>query len=302
LIYFLTWRDVKVRYKQTVLGVAWAVLQPALMMVVFTLLFSRLTALSSGDTPYPLFAFAGLLPWTFFASALTSGGNSVVGSERLITKIYFPRLAVPFSAVAAGIVDFVVAFGLLIGLMLFYGRVPGPSMFLVPFFFGVILLAALGVATLLAALNVAYRDFRYVIPFLVQIWMFATPTLYMQTGSVEEKNPSEAEISDLKQEPRSSFPESRESSLEGAGHSPDFGEDSGSRVQAPKKGRPSSDALRTLVALNPMTGLIAAFRAAALGGPINWGQFGISAVSAVIMLLVGCFYFRRVEDGFVDII
>ncbi len=180
LIFFLAWRDVKVRYKQTLLGAAWAVLQPALMMVVFTIFFSRMAGLSSGDVPYPLFAFAGLLPWTFFATAMTNGGNSVIGSERLITKIYFPRLAIPFASVGAAVVDFVIAFGILLLLMPFWGIWPSAKMLLMPVIFFLILLAAMGTATLLAALNVNYRDFRYVIPFLVQVGMFATPTVYMQ--------------------------------------------------------------------------------------------------------------------------
>lgn len=180
LIFFLAWRDVKVRYKQTLLGAAWAVLQPALMMVVFTIFFSRMAGMSSGDIPYPLFAFAGLLPWTFFAAALTNGGNSVIGSERLITKIYFPRLAIPFASVGAAMVDFAIAFAILLLLMPFWGILPAASILLAPLIFFIILLAALGAGTLLAALNVNYRDFRYVIPFLVQLGMFATPTVYMQ--------------------------------------------------------------------------------------------------------------------------
>ena len=182
LLYFLTWRDVKVRYKQTLLGAAWAILQPLLMMVVFTIFFGRMAGVSSGGVPYPLFAYAGLLPWTFFATAIAAAGNSVVGSERLITKIYFPRLAVPFAAVGAAVVDFLIAFGLLIAMMVYYRVAPGWGLLLVPVIFGAILLAALGVGTLLAALNVAYRDFRYVIPFLVQLWMFATPSVYMQVA------------------------------------------------------------------------------------------------------------------------
>jgi lipopolysaccharide transport system permease protein len=180
LIYLMAWRDIKVRYKQTVLGAAWAVLQPALMMVVFTVFFGRLAKVPSGDLPYPLFAYAGLLPWTFFATAIANAGNSVIGSERLITKIYFPRLAVPFAAVGAAVVDLAVAFGLLIAMMLYYGIAPGPGLLLVPVLVGLMILAAVGVGTLLAALNVSYRDFRYVIPFLVQLWMFATPSVYMQ--------------------------------------------------------------------------------------------------------------------------
>jgi len=180
LIFFLAWRDVKVRYKQTLLGAAWAVLQPALMMVVFTIFFSRMAGLSSGDVPYPLFAFAGLLPWTFFATALTNGGNSVIGSERLITKIYFPRLAIPFASVGAATVDFAIAFAILLLLMPFWDVWPTAKLLLAPVIFFLILLVALGMGTLLAALNVNYRDFRYVIPFLVQLGMFATPTVYMQ--------------------------------------------------------------------------------------------------------------------------
>ncbi len=133
LICFLTWRDVKVRYKQTVLGAAWAILQPLLMMVVFTIFFSRMAGVPSGDLPYPLFAYAGLLPWTFFATAIAAAGNSVVGSERLITKIYFPRLAVPFAAVGAAIVDFLIAFGLLIAMIVYYRIAPGPGFLLAAF-------------------------------------------------------------------------------------------------------------------------------------------------------------------------
>jgi lipopolysaccharide transport system permease protein len=250
LLYFLTWRDVKVRYKQTLLGAAWAILQPALMMVVFTVFFGNLAKVSSGGIDYPLFVYAGLLPWTFFATAVANAGNSVVGSERLITKIYFPRLAIPFTAVAAAVVDFVLAFGLLLILMLSYGAVPTAAVLLAPLFFALILLAALGVGTLLAALNVAYRDFRYVIPFLVQLWMFATPSVYMALGD----------------------------------------------------GGASGGWLPTLLALNPLTGLIAAFRGATLGGAIPWDQVAVSSVSVVVLFVAGCLYFRKVEDGFADII
>ena len=180
LVAFLAWRDVKVRYKQTLLGAAWAVLQPVLMMVVFSIFFSRLAGVSSGDVPYPLFAYAGLLPWTFFSTAVAGAGNSIIGSERLITKIYFPRLAIPFAAVGAAVVDFAIACGLLVVLMIYYGVRPGVGMLLIPVVFLPIALTALGIGTLLAALNVSYRDFRYVIPFLIQLWMFATPTIYMQ--------------------------------------------------------------------------------------------------------------------------
>jgi len=179
LLFFLVWRDVKVRYKQTLLGAAWAILQPAMMMVVFTIFFGRLAKVPAGDLPYPLFVYAGLLPWSFFSTAISSAAQSVVGSERLITKIYFPRLAIPFSAVGAAVVDFAIAFGLLLVLMAWYRVPPTWNVLLVLPIFLCVALAAAGVGTLLASLNVAYRDFRYVVPFLVQVWMFATPTIYM---------------------------------------------------------------------------------------------------------------------------
>src|SRR5579864_8436127 len=136
LLYFLTWRDVKVRYKQTLLGAAWAILQPAMMMVIFTIFFARLAGVPSGDIPYPLFAYAGLLPWTFFAAAISNAGNSVVGSERLVTKIYFPRLAFPFASVGAAVVDFAMALVLLLGMMLYYGYMPGLGVLLAVILFG----------------------------------------------------------------------------------------------------------------------------------------------------------------------
>lgn len=248
LLGFLVWRDVKVRYKQTLLGAAWAVLQPAMMMVVFNVFFARMAKVPAGDMPYPLFVYAGLLPWTFFSTAIANAANSVVGSERLITKIYFPRLAVPFASVGAAVVDFCCAFGLLLVMMLWYGRMPGVGLLLVPVLFLCFGLMAAGVGTLLAALNVAYRDFRYVVPFMVQLWMFATPTIYMDPTA------------------------------NGAG------------------------AYDYLLIANPISPLVAAFRAAVLGGTIPWAHLGIAGVAAVATFVLGCLYFRRVEDSFSDII
>jgi lipopolysaccharide transport system permease protein len=181
LLYFLIWRDVKIRYKQTVLGAAWAILQPAMMMVVFTIFFGKMAGMSAaaGDH-YSLFVLAGLLPWTFFSTAIANAGNSVVGAERMITKIYFPRLAIPFASVGAAVFDFAVSCGLLALMMAFYATAPCPQVLLAPLIFALVLLAALGLGTLVSALNVAYRDFRYVVPFLLQIGMFATPTIYTQ--------------------------------------------------------------------------------------------------------------------------
>jgi lipopolysaccharide transport system permease protein len=247
LLYFLVWRDVKVRYKQTALGAAWAVLQPLLMMAVFTIFFRRMAGVDAGAMPYAVFCYLGLLPWTFFATAVGGAGNSVVSSERLITKIYFPRLAVPFAAVGAAVVDFLVALTLLLGLMAWYGVRPGMGVFLLPLIFAEILLLAAGIGTLLASLNVSYRDFRYVIPFMLQVWMFATPTIYMQ----------------------------------------------------PKA---QGGALHVLLNLNPMTSLVAAFRAAWTNGPIPFPQLAAGGAAAVVALCVGCLLFRRAERRFADII
>ncbi|CAN5611431.1 ABC transporter permease [soil metagenome] len=250
LIFFLTWRDVKVRYKQTLLGVAWAVLQPAMLMLVFIVFLGKMAKVPSADSP--LFVYSGLLPWTFFATAITNAGNSVVGSERLVTKIYFPRLAIPIASVCAALVDFAVAMTLMLGLMIWYGSMPGVSILFAPIILGAIMLTALGVGMALAALNVAYRDFRYVIPFMIQFWMFATPSVYMATNG-------------------------------GAGAT-------------------GGGWVTTLLALNPMTGLIAAFRATCLNLPIPWLQVGVSSACGIIAFFAGCMYFRRMESTFADTI
>lgn len=184
LLGFLVWRDVKVRYKQTVLGAAWAVLQPTAQMVVFSIFFGRMAEVPAGGIPYPLFAFAGLLPWMFFQNSVTTASQSVVGNQNLITKVYFPRLFVPASAIGAALVDFGIAFGMLLILMAWYGVVPSITILLTPLLALGLSAAAFGVGTLLSALTVAYRDFRYVVPFMVQLWMFATPTVYMDASKV----------------------------------------------------------------------------------------------------------------------
>lgn len=181
LLGVLAWRNVAVRYKQTALGISWTVLQPFLLMVVFTLLFGRLAGFSSrvGDVPYPIFAYAGLLPWTFFSTSVTQSTNSLVGNSQLITKVYFPRLTIPIASVLAALVDLAVAFVVLIALMAYYGVWPRPiGLLVLPFLVVLAAATALGVGTWLAALNVMYRDVQYVVPFLVQIWFFATPVVY----------------------------------------------------------------------------------------------------------------------------
>lgn len=180
LLLILTWRDIKVRYKQTVLGVAWAVLQPLATMVVFSIFFGRLAAMPSGGVPYPLFVFAGLLPWFFFQGAVLSASQSVIANQALVTKVYFPRLIIPLSAAGSALVDFAVSFVLLLVLMPIFGVWPSWGLLLALPVALLLGLAALGVGTLLAALTVAYRDFRYVVPFAIQLWMFATPAIYLQ--------------------------------------------------------------------------------------------------------------------------
>jgi lipopolysaccharide transport system permease protein len=178
LLYFLVWRDVKIRYKQTALGVAWAVLQPVLMMAIFTVVFSRLARVPSEGLPYPLFAFVGLLPWTCFAEALSRGSVSVASEAQLIRKIYFPRLLIPLAGVVAPLVDFGIAFILLLGMMIWYGVVPTVSLLALPGFLLFAVATSLAVSLWLSALNAKYRDVKHTIPFLVQIWLFASPVAY----------------------------------------------------------------------------------------------------------------------------
>jgi lipopolysaccharide transport system permease protein len=247
LLYFLTWRDVKVRYKQTALGVAWAVIQPLSTMVVFSLFFGHLAKVPSEGVPYPLFAFTALVPWTFFANGLAQASNSVVLNQNLVTKIYFPRLAIPIATVLAGAIDYGLAFLLLIVLMLYYGVVPtANALWLVPFSL-LALVTALGVGFWLAALNVQYRDVRYTVPFLIQIWLFATPIAYPST---------------LLSEP-----------------------------------------WRTLYALNPMVGVVDGSRWALLGtGSPPGAMVAASTVVALVLLVSGALYFRRMERTFADVV
>mgnify|MGYP004002994253 FL=1 len=178
LLYFLTWRDIKVRYKQTALGALWAIIQPFFTMVVFSIFFGRLAKIPSDGIPYPLFAYAALVPWTFFANGLSQSSNSLVGSAELITKVYFPRLIIPVSSILSGLLDFVIAFAVFILMALYYGIYPTVSIILLPFLLLLGFTTALGVGLWLSALNVRFRDVRYIIPFLTQFWLFATPIAY----------------------------------------------------------------------------------------------------------------------------
>jgi lipopolysaccharide transport system permease protein len=247
LLYFLVWRDVKVRYKQTLLGGAWAVLQPLLTMVVFSIFFGRLAKLPSEGLPYPIFAYAALVPWTFFANGLSNASNSLVGSAHLIKKVYFPRLAIPIAAVLAGLVDFAIAFAVLVVMMVGYGVMPTVQMVWLPLLMLLALVTSLGVGLWFSALNVRFRDVRYVVPFLVQIWMFATPIAYSST-LLDEK-------------------------------------------------------WRTIYALNPMVGVVDGFRWALLGTDTSPGlPMVASSAVAVLMLVSGAYFFRRMERRFADVV
>lgn len=246
LLGFLAWRDIKVRYKQTALGAAWAILQPLMNMIIFTLLFNRLAKMPSDNVPYPLFVLAGLLPWTFFANSVSTASNSLIGNSHLITRVYFPRLIIPLSSILAGVLDFAVTFVLMFAMMAYYHVGPSTQMLLLPALVAVTMLAALGVGTGISAITVAYRDFRYVVPFAIQVWMFLSPVVY----------------------PLHAVPER----------------------------------WRWLLFLNPMAGIIDAYRSALFNAPFHWSNLGISFVTATLIFLLGVFYFRRVERGFADII
>jgi lipopolysaccharide transport system permease protein len=178
LLYFLAWRDVKVRYKQAALGASWAVIQPLLTMIIFTLFFGRLAGVGSDGIPYPLFSFCALVPWTYFSTTLTQAGNSLISNSSLITKVYFPRALLPAATVLSGLVDFVMGAVFLALMMIYYHVKPGWSFLLVPFFLGGMVVLVFSVSMILAAMNVRYRDVKYALPFLVQIWLFVTPIIY----------------------------------------------------------------------------------------------------------------------------
>lgn len=246
LLYILVWRDLKVRYRQTILGALWVVGQPLLTMIVFTVLFNRVARFDAGPIPYALFVLASLVPWNFFSFGVQTSGNSLVGSSYLVSKIYFPRLIVPASALLAALADMGVNFLLLIALMMFYGFVPGVSIVILPLALLVLFALALGLGLWLSALNVEYRDVRVVLPFLFQLWLFLTPVAY----------------------PLQELPQT----------------------------------YRTFVLANPVTGAVEMFRATLFGADLPWMLFAYSTAFAVIFLVSGAFYFRRMERVFADIL
>ncbi|MBA3768462.1 MAG: ABC transporter permease [Acidobacteria bacterium] len=247
LLYFLTWRDVKVRYKQTLLGATWAIIQPFFTMLIFTFFFGQLAGIDQRvDVPYPVFAYAGLLPWTFFSNAINNSGNSLVGSANLITKVYFPRMIIPGATVVAGLLDFAIASLILFALMIYYHVAVTWNLLMLPLLVVLISLLALGVGMWLSALNVKYRDIRYVLPFLTQLWMFLSPIIY----------------------PTTMVP----------------------------------DKWRFLLAFNPLTGIIQAFRACMLGQRFDWTTLAISTAITLVMLIYSAHAFRRMEKSFADIV
>ena len=247
LLYILAWRDLAVRYKQTAIGVAWAIIRPALTMLVFVA-FRRMVGIEPGSVPEPILVLAAVLPWQFFSAALSESSGSLIGNANLISKIYFPRLIIPCAAVVTSLVDFLITLGMLVVLMLWYGFAPGWQLAFLPLFVLLAFSLSLGVGLFLAALNVEYRDFRYVVPFIVQFGLFISPIAFT-TANVPER-------------------------------------------------------WRTLYALNPMVGIIDGFRWSILGGqaPIDLKTLGISIAVTVSFMLLGLWYFRRMERSFADVI
>ena len=245
LLVFLTWRDILVRYKQTVLGVAWAVLQPVFMMLVFTIIFGRLAKIDSQGLPYAVFVYAGLLPWTFFSNAVSQSGLSLVNQQNLLTKIYFPRLLVPTASVGAGLVDLTISFAVYGVILAIYGVVPSAGIIWLPVLILLTIIAALGFGYTLAALTVSYRDFRFLIPFMLQAMMYISPVIYPVTLVPSQYH--------------------------------------------------------WLLAINPMTGIIDAFRAAILGTPWNPTTLLVSTLVTIGLFLFGLFFFRKTERRFADI-
>lgn len=246
LLFSLVKRDLQVRYRQTIIGGLWAIVQPLTTMIIFSFFFGHLANISGGGVPYPIFSYAGLLLWTYFTGAITASSASMVASSSLITKVYFPRIIIPIAATITGLVDYAVASLVLIVLMFYYQIMPTAQMLLVPLTLLLTWFLAMGMGFWLSAINVKYRDVGYVLPFFIQLMLFVTPVIYPSSIA------------------------------------PNF---------------------RSVLALNPMTGIIDAHRAMILGGlPINWVALGISAVLVILIFVTGSAYFKKVERYFADII
>jgi homopolymeric O-antigen transport system permease protein len=248
VIVFLAWRDIQVRYKQTIFGASWAILQPLISMVIFSVIFGRVAKMPSDGVPFPIFSFAALVPWMFFANSVNKASNSLVGSAGIVTRIYFPRLAMPLSATLGNVVDFLLAFVVLLALMVYYGIMPNANVVWLPMLLLLALTTALGVGFLLAAMNVQFRDVRHAVPFLIQSWMFATPVVYPA-----------------------------------------------SLIQDP--------VWKVVYSLNPMVGVIEGFRWALLGTSSAPGlSIVVSSIVAIVVLVIGVVYFKRMERTFADVV
>ncbi|HOZ79837.1 MAG TPA: ABC transporter permease [Ferruginibacter sp.] len=249
LFYILSWRDIKVRYKQTVVGAAWSVIRPLLTSIVFYFVFNKIANLDyTGEAPYILMVFVGMLPWSFFSNALSESSNSLIGNSNLITKVYFPRLIVPASSVITTLVDFAISFGIMLVMMAWFRFVPGWQIVLLPAFILLAFICAFGFGLLLTALNVKYRDFRYIIPFVIQFGLYITPVGYTSSHALQKLSPG----------------------------------------------------LHWLFQLNPMVGVIDGFRFCLLGDPIEWQSLLNSIIISLVFLILGLFYFRRMEKSFAD--
>ena len=247
LLYFFSWRDIKVRYKQTVIGILWAIFQPFMTMVVFTIFFGNFAKMPSDGIPYPIFVYTGLLFWQFFSGALTSTSNCLISNQGIITKVYFPRLLLPISSTITKFVDFSIASVILIGMMIYYQYTPNLiGLLILPLLLLITFMASVGGGLFLASINVKYRDVRYILPFFISMMMFITPVIY--PASIAGK-------------------------------------------------------YSWILALNPMTGVIKAARAALLGNaPINWTLLLISGVTCLIILVIGFIFFKKTERYFADIV
>ena len=247
LFYFFIWRDIKIRYKQTVLGALWAIIQPFFTMVVFTIFFGKFAKVPSEGVPYPVFSYSALVPWTYFSGALALSGNSLIGNSNLLTKVYFPRFAIPASAALAGILDFFIASIILFGIMIYFHVPLRLDLLLWPVFVIPLIFLALGLGMIFSSLNVKYRDIKYTIPFLIQLWLFVTPIIY----------------------PISILPEK----------------------------------YKTIIALNPMTGIIEAFRSTVIPNKqLDLWLLLYSVIASLLIFLLGLIYFRKTEKEFADLV
>ncbi len=247
LFFFLVWRDIKIRYKQTVLGAGWAIIQPFFTMIIFTLFFGKMAKMPSDGVPYPIFSYAALLPWTYFSASLRLSGNSLVGGANLVRRVYFPRVALPAASTLSGLVDFAIASVVLLGMMVYYDIPFGWGLLLWPVLLIPLVLLALGIGMILSALNVKYRDIKHAIPFFIQSLLFITPIIYPTSIA--------------------------------------------------------SSKIQFLLSLNPLTGLIEAFRASLLPTrSVDWPLLGISVGITLLIFVFGAFYFSKTEREFADII